>query len=377
MKRIGLVTCYLNNCGACLQAYALQKVIKAFGNECEILHYIPPHGYEFEEKKVKRIYHTIKSLFNKEYKEYYKSYKEKNHIFNIFRKNYLLFDSEKQYNETELLEKKLEYDIYVCGSDQIWNPLFYDGNNLIYLLDFVPKGIKKIAYAPSIGLSEFPEKYKLEFKNCIEKLDYVSVREKEGKKIIDSICDKECKVVLDPTLLIERNIWIDLEDKRFTKKPYIFCYIFGEQDYLIEFVDYVYKKTKLDVLYFPLTKNDKLSNYNKVKNVGPCQFISLINYAELVITDSFHATAFSINLEKPFYTLLRDSNKEQINMNSRIYNILDITGFMNRLIKSQADFPKKIDLNVDFSWSRKEISAKRKEDIENLRKEINIENHVK
>ena len=359
--KVGLATCFIDNYGACLQAYALQKKIKDCGFSCEIINYLEPDGYEqdtFKHKLLKnKIFLNLASIIRKNYKKVY----PKKIAFDKFRKQYLKFGP-KYYKSEDIFNVEHDYDACVCGSDQIWNPLLFGGNDKVYFLDFVPKGKKRIAYAPSIGIDKFPAEHLPEFEQLISKFDFLSVREDSGKKIIEENTQSKAKVVLDPTLLLNGGEWSNIAQPLNIKKPYIFCYLFGEREYIGEFVDYVKNKTNMQVVCIPFTKREETGDFKKVYNAGPCEFLWLIKNAALVITDSFHATAFSINFNTPFYSLLRNTDNEEINMNSRIFNILEMTKLTDRLITPETKYPFEVNTQLDFSIANSILADRRNKD---------------
>ncbi len=364
-KKVGLATCFIDNYGACLQAYALQTKIEESGCDCKIIKYTQPAGYGRRTWRYNSLLLSLASFLKKDLRIHHGN-KPK---FEKFRKKYLKF-TKKYESSDSLYNFDLGLDAYVCGSDQIWNPLLFKGNDPIYMLDFVPNGKKRIAYAPSIGLSEFPKQYIEDFKNKINQFDYISVRESAGKDIAQPLTDKEVKVVLDPTLLLNGNEWSKLASEVKIDRPYIFCYIFGDRHYIGEFVEYVKKETGLNVVCIPYTKREKESDYIKVYDAGPCEFLWLIKNAKFVITDSFHATAFSINFNTPFYSLLRNEDSDKINMNSRIFSILKLVGLEERMVAEDVKYPFDIKTDIDFSNANKCLDEKRRCDFGDLKKQL-------
>lgn len=366
MINIGLMTCYVNNYGACLQAYALQKAINKLGYNCEIIRYTPVPNVKLPtntQKAIQLLKNIKRCLKNPDY--IYTI--ERNRKFKSFREQYLKF-GEKDYPEIkDLYDCPPDYDAFVTGSDQLWNPVIHGmSNNKAYFLDFVPKGKKRIAYAPSIGVSKVPDCCKDDMALLLNKMDVLSVREKAGKDIVEELTDKDCKVVLDPTLLLDKSQWSEIAVKPKLDKPYIFCYLFGLSSYIGDFVKYVEKKTGYQVVTLPFTKREYKSRYQKIHNVGPREFLGLIQNASLVITDSFHATAFSINFNRPFYSLLRNTEGEINNMNSRIYSILELTGLTERLIAPSKKFTNDVLDTIDFDKVNESLNSKRKTDIKFL-----------
>lgn len=372
-KNVGLATCFIDNYGACLQAYALQTKIEETGAKCKIIKYTEPDGYKRKHNmrdtlKANPIFLFAVCLFR--YKPFFKYLNKPK--FQAFRNKYLKFTPRFDTAE-EVYKAKMDFDVYVCGSDQIWNPMLFDGNDPIYTLDFVPNERKRIAYAPSIGLSEFPKEYIEDFKNKIERFDFISVRESAGQAIVQPLTDKEVKVVLDPTLLLNGNDWSKIATPVKMKRPYIFCYLFGTRKYIGEFTEYVRRTTGMDVVCIPLTEREEKSDYIKIYNAGPCEFLGLIRDAALVITDSFHATAFSINFNTPFYSLLRNEDGEKNNMNSRVENLLSMMQLEERLITDRTQFLDAEKLEMDFTTSNELLSKRRTVDFDFLEKALNLE----
>lgn len=365
IRKIGLATCFVDNFGACLQAFALQKIINKHNCQCEILKYSPIRSQQFELKypflrPLFRFRLFLKSFFSYSYKqEYLRKGK-----FDFFRKKYLKFSKVKCTNNAAFTTLNEIYDCFVTGSDQIWNPnLFGKANNRFYFLDFVKSDRKRIAYAPSIGVDHISEQCGKEMGEFLDKFSFVSVREEAGKAIINNYSRKECHVVLDPTLLLNKEEWIKELKQPLIKNEYIFCYLFGENPFYIEFVENMRKKLNCEVVIIPLSSLKFKSSYKSIFKIGPIDFVNLISNASLVITDSFHATAFSINLNTPFYCLLRNNSLDLNNMNSRIYNLLKLTSLENRLITKNLD---NFSQNIDFSKSNYTLKEKREHDIKLL-----------
>lgn len=367
MKKIGLATCFIDNYGACLQAHALQTAIENLGFQCDIINFTEPLGYPKNTVKdrlktipaVKEIYARLKPSVRKSYGV------EKKFI--LFRKKYLNISSREYRTTADIKKNPPVYDAYVCGSDQIWNPKLYGRNNSVYFLDFAPKGKRRIAYAPSIGLHEFPHEYADDFKNLVDKMDTVSVREAEGKKIVDELTHKTARVVLDPTLLHNSAYWSKLTRSAEIDVPFIFCYVFGDKPYMHEVIEQLQSETGYLIVYTDVTKwGSKIRNSEPASGVGPSEFLWLIKNAEFVITDSFHATAFSLNFNTPFYTMLRNDDSDKMNMNSRIYSILEKVGLESRIVSSKT-IPEKMNYTVDFSEANKKLQECREQDINFLK----------
>ena len=216
MKKVKTVTFHLaNNYGALLQAFALQQILQK-KYDAEILNYdntfISDNYRVFKpinKNPIKTIYHLFKDIIN------YNQEKKRVLAFDNFRKKLYLSD---YFSDKD--EKKLpEADAYIVGSDQVWNPFLTNGVDSIYTLKDVKKS-KKISYAASSGNLKYIEQYKTEFLKNIQQFDAISVREKNLKEYLSkNLKGKTVETVLDPTLLLSKNEWINLcKDKKIENK---------------------------------------------------------------------------------------------------------------------------------------------------------------
>lgn len=357
MKKVGLVTCFLDNYGACLQALALQQQINSLGCQCDIIAYVGNHGYAHDnffsalKMEIKNYAYTVWNNWHLDGKV--GPYTRKLAFYG-FRKRFLEFNTytntkiTKYYDKIdELYTLQNKYDVFVCGSDQIWNPTFYGKNHPVHFLRFAGDK-KRVAYAPSIGLYEMPTEYQQTFIEYINDFDCVSVRERAGSNIIKDLCAREAKVVLDPTLLIGSEFWENLINTDYQKpfEKYIFCYIFSNTSQCSEYLESVQAKTQLPIVYVNVSKlkYDNVRSYC-AEDKSPIEFLQLIKNAEFVVTDSFHGTAFSLLLNKEFYVFKREIDYEKIDMFSRIDSILEITNLKNRIVELDSDFTVKEKIN--------------------------------
>ena len=301
MNKVGILTFHdAHNYGAVLQAYALKKYIKSLGYDVKIINYhhkTIPDGFPREGHEVRW------DKFNKFIKE--------------------LTDYEEKVCTSEEDLEKLDIDFWICGSDQIWNTEITRGFNKGFFLDFETRG-KKISYAVSMGIPNLPKEYEEDFKNSINKLDYISVREETLKKYAEKFTDKTVTKTLDPTLLLNEK---DYEDLIIDNKygDYVLIYALGPDDRLTQITKKIAKEKNIKIIEL---NDKKQENYfcDQISDAGPDEFLSLIKNAKAVVTNSFHGTIFSIIFKKEFYTITR------LNRNSRMENILDIVEMRDRLI---------------------------------------------
>lgn len=376
MKKAGIVTYFGENYGACLQAYAVQETVKKFGFDTEIINYLPIYKnskLQFYLGKAKYLLNLKEYIRNKKIMMKYSDQQfNRSNKFTNFVNSYLTLTSKKYYDLSELINEESDYDVYITGSDQLWNPTHHKCNP-IYFLDFVPEGKKRVAFAPSIARREIPNEYKTEMARLLNKMDYISVREDINVKTVrELVPDKEVEHILDPTFMLIANEWDEVLADPIYKEPYIFCYLFGDLAYIGEFVDFIKEKTGYKIISMPYNIRElENKDTEKIFDAGPLEFVNLIKHAEIIITDSFHATAFSINYQRPFYTLLRQHEDNPDNMNSRFFSILKLIGLEERLILPGNKFPAKENImEINFGKAMDKLELARKKTCEYLRRSL-------
>lgn len=232
-------------------------------------------------------------------------------------------------------------------------------------------GNKKISYAASFSVSSIPQSKRAMYKQYLENMDAISVREITGIDIVKNCSNCKAVTVLDPTLLLNRNEWIEYIGKKDylpKNKRYVVIYTLSGSHYIYTLAKKIAKKLEAEVI------NIKLS-FSKIKgddgithiwNAGPREFISIFSQAVYVITDSFHGTAFSINFNIPFTTLLNPAS----NINSRALSILKLTGTESRLIYDNGENKEPDTLNIDFTPINKIIEKNREKSLKFIKENL-------
>ena len=236
--------------------------------------------------------------------------------------------TDKVYNQNTIKGILDDTDIFITGSDQVWNVNYYDE---IYRLDFVPQTKYKFSYAAGVSSGELTKKQKNIFQKSLSTYDSISVRERETVNVLQSLTDKKVEWVLDPTLLLSREKWDNVCANRKIEEAYIFCYFLGslsiDNGKIIEFAH----KRGLKVVMMPYLTGTSCDDSDfgdyKIYDAAPQDFISLIKYAEYVFTDSFHATVFSHIYKKNFFVFNRAGLKS---MNDRIYSLTSLFDTQDR-----------------------------------------------
>lgn len=346
--KIGIMTsnaAFLDNYGAVLQAFAMTSQLEMWGDTPEIINYQYSTGEQIvsAEYSVDRsVKARLKYIFSDEVsirqKVLYRCARNKRELqtelFRQFVKKNIPIDLHGVITYDDLKNQKLKYDCLICGSDQVWNPLIHSKrNDPGFFLQFGSETCKRIAYAPSFGISVLPDEAKTNLKEYTDRFDALSVREKSGAEIMSGVCGRDVPVVLDPTMMADPSVW-----KKFDKMPvgmpnqYILVYRFGRMAYMEKQIKHIASELKLPVLEIPVSIESYGKGSKLLFGVGPEEFVSLIRNAKMVLTDSFHASVFSILNHTPFYTFLRQGKNEENNMNSRMENLLEMVGLQDRLI---------------------------------------------
>ena len=363
---VGIITIHdSNNCGALLQAYALQRTIEKFGYSAE---FIDHNRFSITKKELNQ------RIITKEKKISLRILFKKIMGINALKidaplrkaacenfRNTYLFISKRRYTEiSEIQDEPPIYDAYVCGSDQIWNPERFR-TSAPFFLSFAPRDAVKISYAPSLGVSKIPDSLHEGYESLVGRLNYVSVREENGAALISSIIGRKVTCVLDPTLLLEKNEWLSVfPERRMIEKQYVFCYFLNYMSaYRIRNELNAYaRKHGLKVLMFQPKCASIDASWIPAYGLGPVEFLNAILHANLVITDSFHGTALSIKLERPFYVYSAESDLPFASRFDRIRNILEKCLLNDRILDlGQVIEDKHIDYNV--CKSRLDLEIKR------------------
>ncbi len=365
--RVGIITLYRGyNYGTSLQAYALKQYVASLGYEAKIIwtNENTMNGRDVRVGKIIRIFRRC--IFRPElFKRTFLGYRDSitAEISPEIKKKFLKFTQQKlQVQGMSMKElKKFAADeetlAVICGSDQIWSAA---GANVepLYFLRFAPER-KRVAYAPSFGSSTVPSyNYKL-IQKYLTEIPQISVREDQGLKIVKDLIGREVSVVLDPTLLKK---W-DVPQNLFFKQKYVVAYFLNTPSQnALESLKIAQEKYNCKIVAFPY----KHRSYKKLQNVvysdvGPEEFVEIIGNASCVYTDSFHGTAFAINLHVPFWTFSRNY-KGVVEQSSRITSLLKMVDMGQQYISGERVCEKIPELDFTVSEQRlieqREISQK-------------------
>ena len=351
MDNTATLTWFSGNYGSIMQAFALQNKIIALGYNNDIINYVPDkmEKLSFFCKSSARFVTLKAKVQNKKIQSKFLTAEEwnlKNKKFDDFYKDSLKL-SKIITRQKDMGSLNKDYNIFICGSDQIWNPNYFKACNF---LDFTCGSAKKVAYAPSVGTTYLTEKEKTRIKPYLKDFKGISVREESSKELIKDIVDVSIQVVCDPVFLLSREMWVQKMKLTVSNEKYILCYFLGDNPEYKKVVEYLKRVLQLNVKVIPTNTFGYEMEFDVQKTVGPKDWINLLYNAEFILTDSFHATAFSIIFNKNFYVLKRFSDNSSKSQNSRIYHLLNMTNLSNRIWKD--DFYSDISDIKDSIWEQ-------------------------
>lgn len=379
MRRIGILTHYYNskNIGGLLQAYALTKVLSQHDFFAEQISFVfqtyDVKAYPIRKKLYPKVFkwkdvflypvRLLKCLLIKWYLHPYLMVQ--NGVINGFAN--AIPHSIRVYNNLNINYCNDSYDVICIGSDQVWNLDLLP--HFAYYGEFAKPEKKVIAYAASSNTKQFSPIAEQIFIDKLQRINAISVREKTLKKYIEHITNRNVTVVLDPTFLISHQEWLKIAHPvSVPQKPYIFCYFLGSKAAWQREMAQIYAdKYGYEIIHLPyitqyVRKSDKYLKGITHYDVGPREFISLINGAECVFTDSFHGLAFSINFGKNFYVFNRDDENGVNSMNARITDTLEMFSLTKRHIKN-----KDVIFNnrpIDFTNAHKILEQEKQKSID-------------
>jgi len=331
---IGIITFHWAvNYGAILQSYALQTYLQKKGHNTSIINYVPI-GHKKD---------LIRSVLNPfrakiELKKYFKDKK-----LEKFRSKFLNLTSE--YNTLESLKlSPPEMDVYICGSDQVWNPYFlmkgeHGSYSPTYFLDFGDDKVMRLGYAVSFGCEKYPEIESKEASKYINRFAGIGVRENSGKQIVKELgYHKDAVVVPDPTLLISKEDYSKLLNKnqeKLNNQAFVY-FLRNEEDEVKDILDVISKEY-----------NIKLNKESNKQTDDINEWITNFANSELIFTNSFHGVVFSLIFQKPFFVYLAKGKSS--GMNDRFKTLLTNVGLLNRIVNSPDDINNK--QNIEINWN--------------------------
>ena len=339
MKRIGIMSFFYNssNYGGLLQAYALTTFLNKYDNVCaeQICYEVVKNDSQKTEKRtigriIRGLYHLpgrVKHLIR--VRKLTPFFEKRSLTLTEWRKR--VPQSSNSFVKKTIRDSVDNYDGFITGSDQVWNLRWSDSS---YFLDFVPNNKKKYSYGASIGSKEISPELSSMLRQHVSAFDGITVREESTAQLVSGICDRDVRMVLDPTLLLDRSDWDIVCSSRLIHQKYVFCYFLGDDEAMRHVSKEIAKRMQcvlVNIPHAPLDykKCDEKFGDIDLYDVDPSDFISLICFAEYVITDSFHASVFSNIYSKDFIAFGRKGMPE---MNNRIIDLCKIFGNSYRFL---------------------------------------------
>lgn len=327
MKKIGILTMHkVQNYGSALQAYALLHALEGLQTNSVLI------DYKFPNSTKRSVRTTLRRFFVNLLSGFVFTRKKKR--FQSFYQTYFKC-TPKVYSTPEELQKgDFNFDIYMTGSDQVWNPCHVK-DDTSFLLPFANNEATKLAYAASFATTEIPPHLKDKYSELLSEYKAISVREKSGITLAESLTGKKAELVCDPTLLLSKEEWSNLANQvpQRIKEPYILAYIltyaYNPYPEIDNIINEIQNKLNLKLVILNGSIKDlKRKNSIVIKDAGPLEFLNLIKNASFIITTSFHGTAFALNFEKPFYSIIKSFD----NTDSRMLSLLEYVEAKDRAI---------------------------------------------
>lgn len=341
--KIRIITIHgIPNFGSVFQSYGLCRYLMDNGfPDTKLIDYTPDYYTN------KSLISTLGRMLN------YKSYVTRTKKFRAFIEENLSLTNERFKTLEELKKHNFDGDVYIAGGDQLWNVFYTCGNDDAYKLTFVNG--KKISYATSMGQKAFEKEQLEELGEKIKSFSFVSVREPSTVSLLESVGINATWCV-DPVFLLEAFDY-DKFIKPVNEPDYMMVYLVTPSKLLEDCIDYLSKKYNLKVILCSgFSKKCTCDKF--IKDLGPDEMLSYIKNAKIVLSSSFHATAFSVMFEKQFFTILPGEHT-----NERITDLLEIRGLTSRIITDETNLEETLDAVIDYSETNdyKQYQEKSKE----------------
>ena len=356
----------LKNYGSVLQVYALCEAVRKLGHESEVVWQSGNMSKNFDVRPNKVLKTLIKMLlYPRLVRSMLKTARGVSGVV-IDEEKVRRFDAFVEANfqrsfyssrEIKGVAKSDKYQKFICGSDQVWSSTTLYPDPMMYLR-FAPRS-KRIAYAPSLGRNYIPEYNKRTIRRYINDIPFVSIREDEGKRLVHELTGRDVPVVADPTLLLRSEEWDKLKIDIEAPSKYVLCYFLDDtSDEVKKVISEYAKEMAADIVMLGHIESlDYPANRVLHPMIGPGEFLTLVDKAEMVITDSYHGMLFAINYHKKFWSVERSYG--EFDQSSRQISVLSRLGLMDRYVKGEfhiddeaidyGSVQKKIDEFVSFS----------------------------
>ena len=333
MKTIGIITFHnADNYGALLQAYALQEYLNSDSrHSAQIINFrTEEHTREYP------ILPVLKGNICRWLVLYIFHLCAKKHLlrkklaFQIFRETHLKL-TERYSNPDSFCQNPPKFDVYISGSDQVFNPGVRHSN--IYYLDFNKNASKKIAYAPSLGVSKLSTDDGIRISGYLKDFDSLSCRESQGAAILSRLSGRKVPAVVDPVFLIGRKQWEAIAKQPQSRSPYILVYDLCGGYKLQKLAKQVKKETGLSIITVSASVKKDYPLYQAIYDCSPDELLGYIMNASYVVTDSFHGTALSIRFGTKVISFIA-----QPSLSSRVVSLMDALSLSSQIVSNINSF---------------------------------------
>lgn len=363
--KVGVITFHnAHNYGASLQALALQSVLVGLNCEPVLINYHPAVIDDvYLPVKAKGIKGLLKRAYMCLLKRSRARLQRYKHYQAFIQTNFKLVGD--YINSDALSEDQFGFDAYIAGSDQVWNTRLTGGYDKAYTLEFVKKA-KKIAYSASVGTAKVKDIYREDFKRSLASFDSISVREASSRADVEELSGLPVSVVLDPTLLLDREAYEAYKKPTQFKEKYILVYMLEKNKKMTDLVNRISNATGYPIIQRRLPGlfiNECGSFYLH----DPGEFLGDIEGAEFVITNSFHGTIFSMLYEKPFLSIPHSIT------GARIVDLLTSLRMESHIVYDPDKFHDLEQMHTpDMDKLKARIAALREESIEFLKRSLDF-----
>lgn len=341
MRTLSLLTIHLgSNFGSILQTIASVRIFESLNCSVTVVNYIPERctWKRFFQKNSKSLFGMMKLLFG------FPIVAANKHIYNSYLRKYANV-SKSIYKQDDFRKECPQADVYVTGSDQVWNSIYNEGLDARYFFEGFPSNTFKISYSSSFGKESLGEQEYREVQRMLGSYKAISVREASAKKLVESM-GYEAVHLLDPTFMLDKEDWKGYMSRRLVKFPYLLVYLpynIHNKGLIYQSVRKIAKGKNLKVVAFSWDIRPERLADKTVYFANPGDFLSLMYYADYVMTNSFHGTAFSVNLNKQFWVYMPTG------FGTRIKSILDLCSLQSRLLRpDEVINDDKLEQRIDF-----------------------------
>lgn len=344
MKRIATLTTHAAlNYGAVLQAYALQQYIRDQGCACEVLNYVPTYISKYYALIQRPT--TIRSLLLSLYQARHSDARAQRQAqFERFRQTYLHLSGPVLSTHDDLVHTANGYDLILCGSDQIWNPAIH-GFDEGFFLSFPDFHAEKVSYAASFGQDMIEEAIKPELRRRLTGFSAFSCREHSACLLLRELTGQDPTMVLDPVFLLTPRHWRSMKQPIYAPKTYALAYFLSDPGQSPFALKRYAKQHGAAVFSIGFSPRDVRYGITCDYSLGPCQFLSAVDGASVILTNSFHCAAFAILFEKNFFIRI---SRGKSSRNDRLVSLLEDLGLQDRMYYDEDIGTLALDKPIDY-----------------------------